>query len=193
MFTEPLAMTRITIAALSLLAVTVSAQPPLDILSGIRAEGTEHSQAQRVFDVLTVDIGPRLTASPAHKTARSTSCARNWRHTASTTRMSNRGSSVAAGRSRSSPSEMIEPRYLPLIGYADGWSGGDRRRARWPRRCSSAARSPEEVEAMRAQLKRRHRHDAADADQFRAQGSAAAERPELRAELGRLRHQRGPR
>src|SRR4030095_17166213 len=62
-------MTRITIAALSLLTVTISAQPPSDILSRIRAEGTEHSQAQRVFDVLTVDIGPRLTASPAHKKA----------------------------------------------------------------------------------------------------------------------------
>ena len=35
----------------------------------IRVEGMEHSQADALFDTLTVDIGPRLTASPAHKRA----------------------------------------------------------------------------------------------------------------------------
>ena len=63
-------MTKITLAALLLLAVTVSAQlPDREITARIRAEGTEHSQVQRVFDTLTIDIGPRLTASPAHKKA----------------------------------------------------------------------------------------------------------------------------
>ena len=48
--------------------------------------------------------------------------------------------------------EMIEPRYLPLIGYADGWS------AATPGEIVASpvlvgGKSPEEVGAMRAQLK----------------------------------------
>lgn len=35
----------------------------------IRVEGMEHSQAEALFETLTTDIGPRLTASPAHKRA----------------------------------------------------------------------------------------------------------------------------
>ena len=40
-----------------------------DTLARIRTEGLEHSQVGPVFDTLTIDIGPRLTASPAHKRA----------------------------------------------------------------------------------------------------------------------------
>jgi hypothetical protein len=40
-----------------------------EIVARIRAEGLERSQAQAVFDELTIAIGPRLTASPAHKRA----------------------------------------------------------------------------------------------------------------------------
>jgi hypothetical protein len=35
----------------------------------IRTEATEHSQVGPVFDMFTITIGPRLTASPAHKRA----------------------------------------------------------------------------------------------------------------------------
>jgi len=64
-------MTRITALALLLLGVSALAQSPSerDIVARIRAEGTDHSQVQKIFDTLTVDIGPRLTASPAHKRA----------------------------------------------------------------------------------------------------------------------------
>src|SRR5713101_5379690 len=54
-------------------AVLALAQSPVpvdrDMLAKIRAEGLERSQVAPVFDMLTVDIGPRLTASPAHKRA----------------------------------------------------------------------------------------------------------------------------
>src|SRR4051812_34859478 len=54
-----------------LLSTALMAQPASerDVLSRIRTEGMEHSQVVPVFDMLTVNIGPRLTASPAHKRA----------------------------------------------------------------------------------------------------------------------------
>src|SRR6185436_5985759 len=144
-------MTRITVTALSLLSVTVSAQPPSDILSRIRAEGTEHSQAQRVFDVLTVDIGPRLTASPAHKKAvdfvRAELAAYGLDNVHLEPWKFGRGWTL-----EKLVVEMVEPRYLPLIGYADGWSaatGGELLAAP----VFIGGKTPEEVAAMRAQLK----------------------------------------
>jgi carboxypeptidase Q len=144
-------MTRITVTALSLLAVTVSAQPPSDILSRIRAEGTEHSQAQRVFDVLTVDIGPRLTASPAHKQAVDFVRAELASYGLDNAHVEpwkfGRGWTL-----EKLVVEMIEPRYLPLIGYADGWSAataGELLAAP----VFIGGKTPEAVEAMRAQLK----------------------------------------
>ena len=66
-------MTRITTttAALVLLGLAAGAQSQTGdpMLGRIRAEGLEHSQVAAVFDMLTVNIGPRLTASPAHKRA----------------------------------------------------------------------------------------------------------------------------
>ena len=64
-------MTRIATAVTVLLSVVVVAQPQTGdpMLARIRAEGLEHSQVAPVFDMLTVTIGPRLTASPAHKRA----------------------------------------------------------------------------------------------------------------------------
>ena len=54
-----------------LVSTALLAQPASerDTLARIRAEGLEHSQVGPVFDTLTIDIGPRLTASPAHKRA----------------------------------------------------------------------------------------------------------------------------
>ena len=43
---------------------------PIETCSrGYGPKGLERSQAAPVFDMLTVTIGPRLTASPAHKRA----------------------------------------------------------------------------------------------------------------------------
>jgi carboxypeptidase Q len=116
-------MTRVTITVTILLSVVVGAQPQTGdpILARIRAEGLEHSQVAPVFDMLTVTIGPRLTASPAHKRAA------EWTRD----RLASYGLTNAHlepwkfGRGWTLEKltiEMVEPRYLPLVGYADGWS-----------------------------------------------------------------------
>ena len=70
------------------------------MLSRILAEGTERSQAQRLFDTLTIDIGPRLTASPAHKKAVEFVRAELASYGLDNPRL-DPGSSAAGGRSRS--------------------------------------------------------------------------------------------
>src|SRR5579859_7307516 len=66
-------MTKLTLSSVGLLvaSVVVGAQGGAtpDVLAKIRAEGLERSQVEPVFSELTVAIGPRLTASPAHKRA----------------------------------------------------------------------------------------------------------------------------
>src|SRR5476649_2290383 len=143
-------MTRVTVVAL-LLSAVVTAQSDRDVLARIRTEGLEHSQVVPVFDMLTVNIGPRLTASPAHKRAA------EWTRD----RLASYGLEGARlepwkfGRGWTLEKltvEMVEPRYLPLIGYADGWSAstsGEIAAAPvW-----IAGKSPEEVAALGAQVK----------------------------------------
>jgi carboxypeptidase Q len=106
-----------------LLSVVVTAQSPQGdpMLAKIRMEGMEHSQAADVFKYLTIDIGPRLTASPAHKRAV------EWTR--------DRLASYGLANAHIEPwqfgmgwtldkltVDLVEPRYLPLIGYADAWS-----------------------------------------------------------------------
>jgi hypothetical protein len=118
----PSARTRITLCAL-LFSSVLLAQPASDrdVLARIRSEGLEHSQVVPVFDMLTVNIGPRLTASPAHKRAA------EWARD----RLVSYGLANAHlepwkfGRGWTLEKltlEIVEPRYLPLLGYADGWS-----------------------------------------------------------------------
>jgi carboxypeptidase Q len=147
-------MTRLTSVVLILaLSGLAGAQTPSDrdVLARIRAEGLERSQAGPVFDMLTVTIGPRLTASPAHKRAA------EWARD----RLTSQGLANARlepwkfGRGWTLEKltvEMVEPRYLPLIGYADGWSpstNGEIVAAP----VFIGGKSLDEVETMRAQLK----------------------------------------
>ena len=115
-------MTKATICAL-LFSTLVLAQPASErvVLARIRAEGLEHSQVERVVNMLTVDIGPRLTASPAHKKAAEFVRAELASYGLDTPRLE----SWKFGRGWTLEKltiELVEPRYLPLIGYADGWS-----------------------------------------------------------------------
>jgi len=146
-------MTRITFGVLVLASITAGAQAPSEreVLARIRLEGLERSQAGAVFDMLTVTIGPRLTASPAHKRAA------EWARD----RLTSQGLANARlepwkfGRGWTLEKltvEMVEPRYLPLIGYADGWSpstNGEIVAAP----VFIGGKSLDEVETMRAQLK----------------------------------------
>src|SRR5438874_7700308 len=92
-----------------------------DTLAKIRTEGLEHSQVRPVFDYLTIDIGPRLTASPAHKRAAQWTRDRLASYGLTNPRLEpwkfGRGWEL-----KKLTVEMTEPRYLPLIAYADGWS-----------------------------------------------------------------------
>lgn len=134
--------------------VTVWAQgPPTDreIIAKIRAEGLERSEVEPVFDELTVTIGPRLTASPAHKRAAEFVRDRLAAYGLSNARLEpwkfGRGWTLDA-----LTVEMIAPRYLPLIGYADGWSAATNGEiVATP--VFVGGKTPEAVAAMGAQLK----------------------------------------
>jgi hypothetical protein len=122
-----------------------------DILSKIRDEGLKRSEVDPVFTELTVAIGPRLTASPAHKRAA------EWVRA----RLESRGlSNVHLEPWKFGPGwtmekftiEMVEPRYLPLIGYADGWSASTKGElAAAP--VFVGDKTPEEIAAMGSSLK----------------------------------------
>src|SRR5258706_11098825 len=118
---QPSAMTKIThVVAASLAVATLSAQPTPDreMLTKIRIEGFERSQVRPVFDYLTIDIGPRLTASPAHKRA-----AQWTRDRLPSSRLSNPhlhpGKFSRGWEMKKLTFQMTQPRYLPLIAYPD--------------------------------------------------------------------------
>src|SRR3979411_3076319 len=93
-----------------------SAQPSSDrdTLTKIRVEGLEHSQVSQVFDYLTVNIGPRLTASPAHKRAADGTRDRLW--SSGLTNVPLEPWTFGRGwELQKLTVELIEPRYLPLI------------------------------------------------------------------------------
>lgn len=135
------------------LAGAAQSQTPAErnLLARMHSEAFEHSQAQAVFDMLTVTIGPRLTASPAYRRAT------EWTR--------DRLASYGLENARLEPwqfgrgwtlekltVEMIEPRYLALVGYADGWASSTSGEiAAAP--VFIGGKSPEEVEALRSKLK----------------------------------------
>jgi carboxypeptidase Q len=146
-------LARYTSIAAILLAAIVSAQAPTDreVVAKIRDEGLHRSQVDPVFSELTVAIGPRLTASPAHKRAAEFVRDRLASYGLSDARLEpwkfGRGWAL-----QKLTVEMAEPRYLPLIAYADAWSA--------PTAGEIAAtpvfvggKTPEAVAAMGARLK----------------------------------------
>jgi carboxypeptidase Q len=111
---------RLAIIAALAAFIPASTQTP-DVLSRIRQEGLERSRVQALFSTLTDQFGPRLAGTPAYK--QSAEWARD--------RMREFGLSDPKlepwpfGRGWVLDKlvvEMIEPRYMPLIGYAEAWS-----------------------------------------------------------------------
>lgn len=121
------------------------------VLAQIKAEALDHSQVGAMFSMLTDDIGPRLTASPAFHQAidwakdRMTAIGLSNVHTE--TWPFGRGWTLDR-----LTIEMTSPRYMPLIGYAEAWS---------PSTAGEivgtpimiGGKTPAEVEAMRSRLK----------------------------------------
>jgi hypothetical protein len=91
------------------------------MITAIKDEGLRRSQATVLFHTLTDALGPRLTGSPAHVEAARWAVERfrNWN-------LANpRLEAFEFGRGWSLEKltvEMIAPRYMPLIGYAEAWS-----------------------------------------------------------------------
>ena len=117
-------MSRRAACALAAALVAASAVRPLaqgDTFARIRDEGLNRSMVQAYFATLTDHFGPRLTGTPAYN--QSAEWARD--------RMKEMGLSDprlepwAFGRGWVLDKfvvEMTEPRYMPLIGYAEAWS-----------------------------------------------------------------------
>ncbi|HTB14768.1 MAG TPA: M20/M25/M40 family metallo-hydrolase [Bryobacteraceae bacterium] len=134
-----------------LLCTALAQSQDLDTLAKIRTEAMEHAQVAAVFDMFTVTIGPRLTASPAHKRAAEYARDRLAAYGLTNARLEpwhfGRGWTL-----EKLTVEMVEPRYLPLIGYADAWSSstsGDIVAAPlW-----IGGKSPEQVDDLKTRLK----------------------------------------
>ena len=147
-------MTRVTLAVAVVLAAVVGAQSKTGdpMLARIRAEGLEHSQVVPVFDMLTVNIGPRLTASPAHKRAAEWARERLASYGLDNARLE----PWAFGRGWTLEKltiEMVEPRYLPLLGYADGWSASTSGEIVGAPAFIGSKTAPEELTAVAPRLK----------------------------------------
>jgi carboxypeptidase Q len=139
--------------ALLILVASPSAQDTVDraMVAKIRSEGLDRSKVYATFNHLVTVVGPRLTATPEYKTAA------DWsrEQLASYGLQNPRLEAWDFGRGwqlEKFTLEMIEPRYMPLIGYPEAWS------ASMPAEIeaapvSIAGKSPEEIEAMKATLK----------------------------------------
>ena len=103
--------------------ISVIAQEPVDrdMNAKIREEGLNHSKVYETFTHFTEVIGPRLTGSPAHKIA-----AEYTRDKLKEWGISNPHLEPwEFGRGWTLDKltiEMVEPRYMPLLGYAEAWT-----------------------------------------------------------------------
>src|ERR1700722_9705521 len=87
----------------------------------IRAEAMNNSQVSQIFDTLTIDIGPRLTASPAY--LRAVDFAEQKLKSWGLANVHREAWKFGRGWTLNKLTlEMVEPRYMTLIGYAEGWS-----------------------------------------------------------------------
>lgn len=104
----------------TLVAGTAHAQDAAT-LARIREEGMNRSKALAYFDHLTNVIGPRLTGAPAYKQSAEWSAATFREMGLQQVRLE----SFPFGRGwtlEQQTVELIEPRYMPLIAYAEAWT-----------------------------------------------------------------------
>jgi len=110
------------VAALCVTAIG-SAQERVDfsVIEKIRAEGMERSKILDTFDYLVSAIGPRLTNSPAHR--RAVEWTAQQMKTMGLSDVHTEPFQFGRGWTLNKVTvEMVEPRYMPLIGYASAWS-----------------------------------------------------------------------
>ena len=150
-------MYRRVILVLALLVMTgvalTSGQPrdATDMLARIRAEGQQRSRVLALYRTLTDEIGARLTGSPAHVQSARWARDRFMEWGLANTHLE----PFEFGRGwqlEQISVAMTEPRYVPLVAYADAWSpstagvlnGGA---------AYVGDKTAEEIQAMAAQLR----------------------------------------
>jgi carboxypeptidase Q len=113
----------LTCVLVATLALALCAQERVDtsMIAKIRAEGLERSKVLDTFNYLANVIGPRLTSSPAHKRAIAWTqdTLKQWSIDSVHTEPFEFGRGWTLERFSV---EMLEPRYMPLIGYPRAWS-----------------------------------------------------------------------
>jgi hypothetical protein len=127
---------------------TLLGQP--DILGRIRDEGLNRSKVLSYFSALTDDIGPRLTGTPAYKRAAEWARDQMVRDGLADAKLEpwNFGRGWVLDKL---VVEMVEPRYMPLIGYAEAWSASTKGEiVATP--VITGGRTPAEVAAMQDEL-----------------------------------------
>lgn len=113
----------ILLAAVVSVTALASAQGPVDfaVVEKIRDEGKELSKVNETFDYLVTTIGPRLTNSPAHQ--RAVAWTEEQLKAIGLADVHDEAFAFGRGWTLNKVSvEMVEPRYMPLIGYPRGWS-----------------------------------------------------------------------
>ncbi|HEY1306703.1 MAG TPA: M28 family peptidase [Vicinamibacterales bacterium] len=111
------------VSVLPLGAALVAGQTsgPGDIVARIRVEGLQRSRALTLYRTLTDDIGARLTGSPAHMQAARWAVDRFKEWGLANPHLE--PYEFGRGWQLDHVSvEMTEPRYVPLIAYAEAWS-----------------------------------------------------------------------
>jgi hypothetical protein len=92
-----------------------------DMVARIKAEGLQRSRALALYRTLTDEIGARLTGSPAH--VRAANWARDRFMEWGLTNPHLEPYEFGRGwQLEKISAEMIEPRYFPLIAYAEAWT-----------------------------------------------------------------------
>ena len=106
-----------------MMTLPLRAQEPVDaaVNAKIRDEGLNSSQVHKTFTHFTEVIGPRLTGSPAAKAADDYALGllKEWGLGDPHLEAWDFGRGWTLEKSTV---EMIEPRYMPLIGYPEAWS-----------------------------------------------------------------------
>ena len=138
--------------ALLILAAVPTGQETVDreMVDRIRREGLDRSRAYATFSHLVTVVGPRLTATPAFKAAADWSRDQLAGYGLSHARLENwdfgRGWQL-----EKFTLEMVEPRYMPLIGYPEAWSASmSEELTSAPLAIGDA--SPDDLESMKGRL-----------------------------------------
>jgi hypothetical protein len=147
-------MRRVIVLLVALASTAAMArQEPVDAAANakIRDEGLNRSQVSEPFDMFVNTIGPRLTASPAHK--RAAEYARDTLTKWGTSNAHLEPWEFGRGWELEKLTiEMVEPRYMPLNGYAEAWTPSTPGELVIPA-VSTAGKTPAELAAMADRIK----------------------------------------